>query len=105
MPIPSVEPTPLPPRELRLSAPLDAQDASYFAASARIDSLSLSSMNGSPGQESDPLNLVRSNHVLNTCYSPNLSVLLPQPLLEEPHRDLDHLIRLRQIERVPVGVR
>src|SRR5579875_641837 len=44
MPIPwSVEPTPLPPRELRLTEPDDAHEASYFAASARISSLSRTS--------------------------------------------------------------
>jgi hypothetical protein len=40
MPIPSVDPTPLPPRLSRLDVPDDAQDASYFAASARIASFS-----------------------------------------------------------------
>src|SRR5690606_11083066 len=44
MPMPSVLPTPLPPRESRRPAPLEAQDASYLAASARIASLSVSSM-------------------------------------------------------------
>jgi hypothetical protein len=37
--MPVVEPRPRPPRESRLGAPEDAQDASYFAASARIASL------------------------------------------------------------------
>src|ERR1700761_547967 len=41
MPDPVVEPSPLPSRELRPLAPDDAQDASYFAASARIASLRL----------------------------------------------------------------
>ena len=39
MPIPSVEPSPELPRELRVVVPDDAQDASYFAASDRIASL------------------------------------------------------------------
>src|SRR5690606_6802258 len=38
MPIPSVEPIPLPPRLLRLAVPDEAQEASYLAASARISS-------------------------------------------------------------------
>jgi hypothetical protein len=38
MPMPSLEPTPLPPRLSRLVVPDEAQDASYFAASARIAS-------------------------------------------------------------------
>jgi hypothetical protein len=38
MPIPSVEPIPLPPMLVRLAVPEDAQEASYFAASARISS-------------------------------------------------------------------
>ena len=38
MPEPVVEPRPLPSREFRPPAPEDAQDASYFAASARIAS-------------------------------------------------------------------
>src|SRR5688572_2027984 len=37
--MPSVEPMPLPPTESRLAEPLDAQEASYFAASARMVSL------------------------------------------------------------------
>ena len=37
MPQPVVEPMP-PPREFRFSAPDDEQEASYFAASARISS-------------------------------------------------------------------
>jgi len=36
MPEPSVDPTPLPLKELRCPAPLDAHEASYFAASAKI---------------------------------------------------------------------
>ena len=37
MPMPgAVEPIPLPSLESRFSVPLEAQDASYFAASARI---------------------------------------------------------------------
>jgi hypothetical protein len=39
MPLPSVEPIPPVPALLRFSEPLDAQDASYFAASERIASL------------------------------------------------------------------
>ena len=39
MPMPSVLPMPPVFDELRLSAPLDAQDASYLAASARMASL------------------------------------------------------------------
>jgi hypothetical protein len=38
MPEPSVEPMPLPPRESRTDVPLEAHDASYLAASARISS-------------------------------------------------------------------
>src|SRR5687768_6888757 len=38
MPMPSVEPTPLPPLLSRLDVPDDAQLASYLAASARIAS-------------------------------------------------------------------
>jgi hypothetical protein len=38
MPIPSVEPTPFPPNEFFFAVPDDAQEASYFAASARISS-------------------------------------------------------------------
>ena len=42
--MPSVDPTPdLAPAELRFSVPLEAQDASYFAASARISSFFSSS--------------------------------------------------------------
>src|SRR6185369_16988499 len=41
MPMPSVEPMPLPPRLLRFAVPDEAQDASYFAASARIASRSM----------------------------------------------------------------
>src|SRR5690606_30209386 len=44
MPMPSVLPTPLPPRESRRPAPLEAQEASYLAASARMASLSVSSI-------------------------------------------------------------
>src|SRR5688500_18614455 len=39
MPEPSVEPIPRPPTEFRLPVPLEAQDASYLAASARMASL------------------------------------------------------------------
>ena len=39
MPEPSLDPTPLPPCEVRFGAPAEAQDASYFAASARMASL------------------------------------------------------------------
>lgn len=39
MPAPPVEPTPMEPRESLRAAPLLAQEASYFAASARIASL------------------------------------------------------------------
>jgi hypothetical protein len=42
--MPPVEPMPRPPRESRLVPPLDAQEASYFAASARISSLLFKSM-------------------------------------------------------------
>jgi hypothetical protein len=45
MPDPPVEPTPLPVRESLRAAPLLAQDASYFAASARISSLRSNSIN------------------------------------------------------------
>ncbi len=38
MPIPSVEPMPLPPTLSRLAVPDDAQEASYLAASARMAS-------------------------------------------------------------------
>src|ERR1700722_7192232 len=41
MPEPVVDPSPLPSREFRPLAPEDAQEASYFAASARIASLRL----------------------------------------------------------------
>lgn len=41
MPLPSVEPMPLVPAELRFSLPLEAQDASYLAASASTASLRL----------------------------------------------------------------
>src|SRR6187551_3417403 len=44
MPEPSVEPMPEPPSELRFSVPLEAHEASYLAASARIASLRSSSM-------------------------------------------------------------
>src|SRR6186713_2586085 len=44
MPDPSVEPMPRPPIEWREVVPLDAHDASYFAASARIASFWVSSM-------------------------------------------------------------
>ena len=45
MPMPaSVEPMPLPSRESRFSVPLEAQDASYLAASARISSLRCTSI-------------------------------------------------------------
>lgn len=44
MPMPPVEPTPWLPRESFRAAPLLAQDASYFAASARISSLRVTSM-------------------------------------------------------------
>jgi len=39
MPMPSVEPMPRPPTESRGAAPLDAQEASYLAASANMASL------------------------------------------------------------------
>jgi hypothetical protein len=43
--MPSVDPMPVfCPAELRFSVPLDAQDASYFAASARISSFCNRSM-------------------------------------------------------------
>ena len=41
MPEPSVEPMPFDVAESRFVEPLDAQDASYFAASDRIASLSV----------------------------------------------------------------
>ena len=41
MPMPPVDPMPLPVNEFFRAAPLEAQDASYFAASARIASLSI----------------------------------------------------------------
>ena len=41
MPIPPVDPMPLPVKEFFRAAPLEAQDASYFAASARIESFSI----------------------------------------------------------------
>jgi hypothetical protein len=44
MPLPSVLPIPPDLDELRLPAPLEAQDASYLAASARIASLRTVSM-------------------------------------------------------------
>ena len=44
--MPSVEPMPRPPSELRLSVPLDAQEASYLAASARMASFCWRSMAG-----------------------------------------------------------
>ena len=44
MPMPSVEPSPLPSRLSRFSVPLEAQEASYFAASARMASLRCTSM-------------------------------------------------------------
>ncbi len=40
MPLPVLDPMPPLLREFRFSPPEDAQDASYFAASARISSLS-----------------------------------------------------------------
>lgn len=46
MPIPSVDPIPLPPTLLRLAEPDDAQDASYLAASARMASFSRVSSRG-----------------------------------------------------------
>ena len=46
MPMPSVLPMPPLPSECRLPAPLDAHEASYLAASARIASLSFSCMAG-----------------------------------------------------------
>src|SRR5215203_1433837 len=46
MPEPSVEPMPLPPSEWRLSVPLEAHEASYLAASARIASLRSSCIGG-----------------------------------------------------------
>ena len=39
MPLPSVEPMPPVPAELRFSVPLEAQEASYLAASERTASL------------------------------------------------------------------
>jgi hypothetical protein len=41
IPVPSVLPMPPVPSELRLVAPLEAQEASYLAASARIASFSM----------------------------------------------------------------
>ena len=46
MPVPVVEPIPPEVRELRLFVPLLAHEASYFAASARMESFLASSMNG-----------------------------------------------------------
>ena len=49
MPMPgAVEPMPLPSLESRRSVPLEAQDASYLAASARIASLRSTSIAESP---------------------------------------------------------
>jgi hypothetical protein len=45
--MPPVEPTPVLPRESFLAAPELAQEASYFAASARISSLRVSSISSS----------------------------------------------------------
>lgn len=45
MPMPPVDPIPLPDSEFFAGAPLDAQEASYFAASARISSFLKSSIN------------------------------------------------------------
>src|SRR6478672_3035721 len=55
MPEPSVEPMPLPPSELRFVVPLEAQEASYLAASARIASLWSSCIEGgcTPGRARD----------------------------------------------------
>jgi hypothetical protein len=47
MPEPVVEPTPRDARELRFVVPLLAQEASYFAASARIASFFASSIEDS----------------------------------------------------------
>src|SRR5450830_285050 len=44
--MPSVEPRPALPSELRLGAPLLAQEASYLAASARMLSFSINCMEG-----------------------------------------------------------
>src|ERR1700709_1844322 len=44
MPAPSVEPTPCPSAESRVDVPLDAHEASYLAASARMMSLRRVSM-------------------------------------------------------------
>ena len=44
MPMPSVEPIPWPSRELRFDVPDDAHEASYFAASARMESFSATFM-------------------------------------------------------------
>ena len=44
MPMPPVDPIPLPDSEFFAGAPLDAQEASYFAASARISSFLKSSI-------------------------------------------------------------
>ncbi len=50
MPAPVIEPTPfVSPREVRFVDPLDAHDASYFAASARMASLLLMSSCGKSG--------------------------------------------------------
>ena len=46
MPLPVVDPIPALLREFRLGAPEDAQDASYFAASARIASFSITGSDG-----------------------------------------------------------
>ena len=68
MPVPVVEPTP-PWRELRLIVPLLAQDASYLAASARIESFVPKSINmfegtyHRPNQGSNNLSRVSVNHL------------------------------------------
>src|SRR6478672_2367939 len=51
MPDPSVEPMPVPPSELRGVVPLDAHEASYLAASARIASLRSSCIEGVNAQK------------------------------------------------------
>ncbi len=48
MPMPSVEPTPFPPIELRFSAPDEAQEASYLAASEQDGELALQIEDGHP---------------------------------------------------------
>src|SRR6476619_2849636 len=63
MPEPPEEPRPLPSRESRFAPPLEAQEASYFAASARISSLFLRSIAVPTARDRGRLG--RSLYVLN----------------------------------------